>query len=182
MNALLLIAHPDDDAIFAYTLQSELSCINWTIVSLTNKASNIRGGELIDYQLYMGTDRENIHFLNFYDNRQDNRERKQWRNCSIDFASAIDKLANLKLNPGLILTHNYVGEYGHPHHMLCYNLARVCFTDTNTMVFGKGIENHTISIPIRENKQEVIERFYKSQKCVASVFEDEYESFNNIIL
>ena len=73
MHILLVISHPDDDAIFAGALQQRLAAHAWSVVCLTAAPGTPRGGELLRWQGELGTPRERLHFLGEVDDPEDYR-------------------------------------------------------------------------------------------------------------
>src|SRR5262245_39796079 len=65
----IIVAHPDDDALFAGPLQIELDWIDWTVVCATYSPDSKRGQEMIAWQGHLGVDK--VHFLNFKDDGDD---------------------------------------------------------------------------------------------------------------
>ncbi|MGH0028766.1 MAG: PIG-L deacetylase family protein [Myxococcota bacterium] len=134
MRALLLVAHPDDDAIFAGALQRRLSGHTWSVVCLTGGAGAPRGRELLRWQASLGTPARRIHFLGETDDPRDLRD----GTCSIPLARVCRRIAGLGLAPDVVVTHNAAGEYGHPHHVLAHRAAARVFPATPRLEFARG--------------------------------------------
>jgi LmbE family N-acetylglucosaminyl deacetylase len=156
-DCLLVISHPDDDAIFAGALQAYLSAARWSVVCATYTADDPRGRELLAWQRALGTDPERIHFLGFADDRED-RERQC---CSFE-GGLTDALAQLRLRPSLVVTHNARGEYDHPHHVAVHGAAMKSYPDTACLAFGFGVCDADLTLPSPGKRAEVT-RYYPSQ-------------------
>lgn len=99
-SALCIVAHPDDELLFAGALMASRPHWDWTLVALT-------GGERKDQ--FPGVS------LGFEDH---------WRILTVpEFGEWKGAVENLGLAPDLVFTHNRLGEYGHPHHMAVHRIA-----------------------------------------------------------
>lgn len=117
MKALCFVAHPDDCAIFAYHFINLYKNFQWHIEYLTYNQNHSRGMEVKSFweKRSVTTD-----FCNFSDN---------WNYVSrgeIGFSkkAATDLINEKAQGYNLILTHNSLGEYGHPHHLLIHNTIK----------------------------------------------------------
>jgi hypothetical protein len=100
VNALVVHAHPDDELLFAGALMEARPDWNWLTVSLTG---GMRAAKYPGVSLGM-PDEWRILSVPEY---------REWRNA----------VAGLGLKADVILTHNRLGEYGHPHHMTVHKIA-----------------------------------------------------------
>ncbi len=157
-ECLLVVSHPDDDAIFAGALQAHLSAARWSVVCVTHTADSVRGGELIAWQRALGTDPTRIHFLGFADAQEDWQQRR----CSFTDSDIAAALLRLRMQPSLVVTHNARGEYGHPHHVATHLAARQAYPDAPCLAFGFGVCHADISTPSPGKRAEVA-RYYPSQ-------------------
>lgn len=138
---LCIVAHPDDEMLFAGTLINEG---DWELVSLTGgpRASQFPGtclGFPDEWRI--------IH----------PDEYRQWRHA----------VSELDLHPDLVVTHNRMGEYGHPHHMSVHWLAHELFpkvwdfyTDVPSSVGPQFQGSETWTVPADEGKRDRFERTY----------------------
>lgn len=124
MNAVALVAHPDDCVIFASGYMDAHPEYDWTIVYLTCWRWHKRGREIARYWRRRGVRTE---FLGFKDHGRDlgTNSLITW-----DKFDAIRALRRATIGYDLILTHNAEGEYGHPHH-------RVVHESTNAFGYKK---------------------------------------------
>ena len=103
-RALVLHAHPDDELLFAGALMLAHPDWEWTTVSLTGGPRRSR---------YPGI------CLGFPD---------EWRILSVaEYHEWRAAVAALRLEPDVTISHNMLGEYGHPHHMAVHRIAHELF-------------------------------------------------------
>lgn len=140
MNAVALVAHPDDCVIFASGYMDAHPEYNWTIVYLTCWRWHKRGREITRYWRRRGVKTE---FLGFKDHGRDlgTNSLITW-----DKSDAIKALRGVTIGYDLILTHNQEGEYGHPHHRVvhestqAFGYSKVYFSmDKTDLVFPLNI-------------------------------------------
>lgn len=138
VNALCLVAHPDDCVIFGYSYIHAHPEYAWTIGYLTYTAQDPRGQEMAEFWR-----RRNIAtvFLGFEDHWHDN-EQKQFTRWSEEHAERA--CWNLARNYDLILTHNEHGDYGHIHHQLVHRAVSWHPQLVTFAPVGQGTVTHTI--------------------------------------
>jgi hypothetical protein len=145
INKLMIVAHPDDELIFggAELIQHGPE---YKVICLTNKSNKTRSKE---FEQVMGK-------LNV----------GSWE--MLDYEDKLDSTKEFNLNDILsykdwkkIVTHNPIGEYGHPQHKLIFESVKR-FT-TNFYVFGKS--NIKLSQDILNNKLETL-KLYKSEQSI----------------
>ena len=131
MNALCLVAHPDDCVIFAYSYMWHHSEWDWTVAYLTTAASEPRAREIAEFW-----QRRKIttKFIGLVDHWQDN-DTKTFNFWNPDHAQ--QQCWDLACAYDLVLTHGQQGEYGHIHHCLVHKAVAqhpnlVTFADINT--------------------------------------------------
>jgi LmbE family N-acetylglucosaminyl deacetylase len=109
MNAICVVAHPDDCVIFAYSFIHNHPEYKWTICYLTYTDWSDRGCELANFW-----QRRNIPciFLGYVDDYHD-IENKQ---ISFNVEQADREIKNIIKGYTLVLTHDNEGDYGHLHH------------------------------------------------------------------
>lgn len=118
MNALCLVAHPDDCIIFGYSYIYAHPEYKWTIGYLTYTVEDPRGAEMA---AFWQRRRINTVFLGFEDHWHDNEQQQLTRWHGIDAESACWNLAQ---QYDLVLTHDEHGDYGHIHHRLVHQAVK----------------------------------------------------------
>jgi len=118
MNALCLVAHPDDCVIFGYSYIHAHPEHTWTIGYLTYTAQDPRGQELMTFWKKRSI---NCVFLGFEDHWHDNEQKQftRWTEESADQACW-----HLARDYDLVLTHDEHGDYGHIHHVLVHRAVK----------------------------------------------------------
>lgn len=141
VKALVLVAHPDDELLFAGQLMLDHPEWNWTQVCLTN------GRPFPGVTLGFADEWRILH----------RTEYEAWR-------AGVDGLG---LAPDLVVTHNRMGEYGHPHHMAVHAIAHELFprvwdfyTDAPSSVGPQAIGEQTWAVPVGFAKRERFEATY----------------------
>ncbi len=172
MQILLVISHPDDDAIFAGALQRRLAAHAWSVVCLTAAIDSPRGRELLRWQGELGTPLERLHFLAEVDDPDDYRSGR----CSIGSAAVTEGLRALALAPELVVTHNAQGEYGHPHHALVHAAVTQVYASAPRLEFGHGCGAVDWEIPCAD-KWPLALQCYASQQRVIEKLRTASETF-----
>ena len=109
MKAMAMVAHPDDCVIFSYSFINHYAKFDWTICYLTYNQDHARGQEFADFWY-----KRNIQtkFLGF----PDDWEYVKNNQLGFDSEAAAMAIQETIKDQNLILTHNYLGDYGHIHH------------------------------------------------------------------
>lgn len=117
MNALCMVAHPDDCLIFGYSYIYNHPEHNWTMGYLTYTAQDPRGREIAAFW-----QRRNIPcvFLGYVDDYRDLESKK----ISFDTAAAAQDIRALAAKYDLVLTHDHNGDYGHLHHVFVHDCVQ----------------------------------------------------------
>ncbi|MEO6054762.1 MAG: PIG-L family deacetylase, partial [Chthoniobacterales bacterium] len=142
INGVIIVAHPDDDALFAGPYQIANPWISWQIVSVTYSAEHPRGRELLAWQSQLQCAK--THFLGLPDSRYDIRNGKS----SFTPDDVIARLKPLKLSPQLILTHSPEGEYGHPHHKVVSEAVTKHYPKVKTLTFAHYSKSCYFSVEV----------------------------------
>jgi hypothetical protein len=138
MNALAMVAHPDDCVIFAYSFMHHYPQFDWTVCYLTYTEQDARGQE---FAKFWKARRVETKFLGYVDDYHD----LETGICSFDIALATESIRQVINNQDLVLTHDRHGDYGHLHHKFIHNVVSdnhshiVTFAGT-----GKGNVKYTI--------------------------------------
>ena len=156
-TAIMIVAHPDDDALFGGPFQRAFAGYSWHVVSATYSADHPRGRELCRWQRMNGC--EDVTFLDLPDDPDDYE-------CGVSSFSpecVFTRLQRLDLSADLCVTHNPHGEYGHPHHVVVGKAVRrwAASRAVPVLEFGFGLETVDFTI-------EVADFFDAAAGCFAS--------------
>ncbi len=115
---LLVVAHPDDEAIFFASLLLSKRDLPWKVVCVTDGNADGTGEErhrqwLDSMATFAISDHEHWDFPDIYSHR-------------LSIPRLIAKLHGL-MPPSVVFTHGIVGEYGHPHHQDVSYASHVAF-------------------------------------------------------
>lgn len=118
IRAVAIVAHPDDCVIFASAYMDAHPEYDWSILYLTHWRLHKRGREMARYWKKRGV---KTRFLGFKDHGRDlgTNSLLTWSK-----ADAIRTIRKHSHDYDLILTHNAIGEYGHPHHRVVYEATK----------------------------------------------------------
>lgn len=135
VNALCMVAHPDDCVIFAMSLITTTSW-TWTIGYLTYDESAPRAQEI---KKFWQTRKVNTVFLGFEDDWRDIER----GSVSFDATQATQAITDLCAPFDIVLTHDSNGDYGHLHHKLVHDSVQHPLTITFA---GPGLGNHAVTL------------------------------------
>jgi hypothetical protein len=138
MKATVVIAHPDDCVIFAYSFMHHYKQFDWTVCYLTYTEQDARGREFAGFWQQRGVATK---FLGYVDDYRDIEANK----ISFDTAAAEESIKQAILGQDLILTHSHQGDYGHLHHVFVNQT--VCSNHNQVVCFagpGQGNVKYTI--------------------------------------
>lgn len=161
MNAAMIIAHPDDDALFGGPFQRAHRWMNWHVVCVTHDAADGRGRELIEWQAQNGCQR--VDFLKFHDEPAD------LSNGTSSFGpdEVAVRLHQLELKTDLILTHNEVGEYGHPHHVAVGQAVRSLYAGSVPILeFGYSLTETDFQIVVPDFHELALQCYRSQAECI----------------
>lgn len=167
VDALMIVAHPDDDGLFGGALQKRLAFLNWGIICLTYDLEHVRGQELLAWQTSLGTQPENIYFLNFSDDPADFEQGKS----SFSVEMIKNELKPLQVRAKMVVTHNAQGEYGHPHHIDLQTAVTAIYP--NSIFFGTGTDPANVTITVDDFSSE-LRSYYPSQSQVINETHERY--------
>ena len=126
MKAMVMVAHPDDCVIFAYSFMHQYPQLDWTVCYLTYTESDARGREFAEFWKQRGVATK---FLGYVDDYRDIAANK----ISFDTEVAAESIKEAIQGQDIVLTHDHRGDYGHLHHVfvnqtVCQNHNQVvCF-------------------------------------------------------
>jgi len=129
LKAMVMVAHPDDCVIFAYSFMHHYRQLDWTVCYLTYTEQDARGREFAEFWRQRGVATK---FLGYVDDYRDIDANK----ISFDTRAAEESIKQAILDQDLVLTHDHRGDYGHLHHVfvnrtVCWNHNQVvCFAGT----------------------------------------------------
>lgn len=161
MNAAMIIAHPDDDALFGGPFQRAHRWMKWHVICVTHESADGRGRELIEWQAKNNCQR--VDFLEFRDRPAD------LSSGTSSFApeEVVDRLRHLDLNTDLILTHNELGEYGHPHHIVVGQAVRSVYAGTVPILeFGHSLTDTDFRIVVPDFHELAIQCYRSQTDCI----------------
>jgi hypothetical protein len=158
MNAICLVAHPDDCLIFAYSYIHNRPEIDWTIGYLTYTSEDARGQELAKFWK-----RRQIPcvFLGYVDDYRDLETKK----ISFDTAAAAQDLQLLAEQYDLVLTHDQNGDYGHLHHVFVHDCVQhhpqlVTFADLSSGTVTYSVPAGTYTWDELPQHQDIVRAFF----------------------
>lgn len=123
-RALLVVAHPDDETIFAGGLILCSRETQWTILCCTTE-SHQRQQEFLDAcQFLAKTSGNRINPVSF-----------GLVDGHIDLLALAEELRSYATGYDIVFTHNSRGEYGHPDHKLVHKCVIDSIANPNTWVF-----------------------------------------------
>jgi LmbE family N-acetylglucosaminyl deacetylase len=138
MKAVVMVAHPDDCVIFAYSFMHAYSDLEWTVCYLTYEADDYRGSELRAFWDQRGISTK---FLGYVDDWHD-IENKQ---ISFDEAQAWIDIQEAISDQDIVVTHSAEGDYGHLHHVFVHNAVLACHPMAVTFSkIGTGNARYTV--------------------------------------
>lgn len=145
INKLMVIAHPDDELIFGGAELIKYGS-EYKVVCLTNKSNKVRSREFEEVMKKLKVGSWEI--LDYEDTMNPTQE--------IDLQNIITSKKWKK-----IVTHNPVGEYGHPQHKLIFDKVKELKKDF--YVFGKS--DNKLTKDILDKKKEFL-KLYSSEKDI----------------
>lgn len=183
VNALIAVAHPDDEIIFSFGTMLYYPNWNWIVVTFTWSEYSERIQEFkraMAYLRSLGISIETCLTLGQADTGNDlsNDEIKVWK-------SAIQEK---RFAPTLVLTHNTEGEYGHTHHKSVNRIIHQLFSNVWEFICpGAKIVNpqptktYINEVPLNnvtlDQKRYIFNCFYTSESYLWNTLPDvmEYE-------
>ena len=109
MKAVCVVAHPDDCVLFAYQFIMDHKDWDWKICYLTYERSHPRSTEVAKFWQRRG-------ISTMFAGLPDVWEYVEKDELGFDTEPAEKWIRAMCDDVDIILTHNHLGEYGHPHH------------------------------------------------------------------
>ena len=111
---LMIVAHPDDDALWG---GAHLMSGDYFVVCITNGRNDTRKPE---FESMLSKSGNSGYILEYPDKVAGKRD--DWKNVRDKIESDIERIMGCK-DWELIVTHNKDGEYGHQHHKYTYSIV-----------------------------------------------------------
>ena len=175
INALLLVAHPDDETIFCGGTLLKNPEWNWNVQCLTWKKGSPRYVQFINaMETYKSHGVNIVEFgsLEHTDTGQDL--------TVTDIAAWEESLERKEFKPDIVFTHNTKGEYGHPHHIAVNQIATEIYKNVWEFIcpgvlveppqpFKDNTNVVALSKEILDIKTEIFNRNYTSELSIWKV-------------
>lgn len=139
MNAVCVIAHPDDCVIFAYSLISKFPDLKWNMLYLTYRSDHARAQEISGFWSKKQIPCE---FLGFTD---DYRSVQQGQ-LGFDSNQARDAIHERIKTADVIMTHSSDGDYGHLHHRFVHRCVEILCHDHVITFAAPGQGTHEFEL------------------------------------
>jgi LmbE family N-acetylglucosaminyl deacetylase len=167
---LMIVAHPDDDALFGGPIQKSFPHHHWAVVCVTHNRDNFRGRELIHWQRSLGTHTDDIFLLDFPDDPEDFRRDKS----SFTPEQVADAVAALNITATTYVSHNAIGEYGHIHHRTVHQ-AVCLLKPKHWIMFGHYLENPAMQFTVPDYVDDAAKAF-QSQADIVRHYHDQIDA------
>lgn len=163
LNALCLVAHPDDCVIFAYSYIHHHPELSWTICYLTYCEWEPRAREMIEFWKKRNINCVCLGYTDDYRDIENNQ-------ISFNTEQAEREIKNISERYSLVLTHDEHGDYGHIHHKFVHQ----CVKDHPGLVtFARPGEGTEYTIPLGMYS---LDEFPQHQEVIASFHSTEHKN------
>lgn len=170
-QCLMIVAHPDDETIFA---GNEIITHKYFIVCLTNRSNKVRKKEFEEMLIKSGNDGE---ILDYPDKVAG--ARSDWSICYKDIEKTVQEYVS-KQTWQKVVTHNPKGEYGHDHHKMTSDIVTKEVLkqkkENSLYYFGPYFKKNSVSsVPAQLDNSEIEEK-----KNLATVYVSQEKIVNNL--
>jgi LmbE family N-acetylglucosaminyl deacetylase len=163
-DKIMFVAHPDDELLFGGIALLEEQ--NWKVVCLTNQNNDTRRFEFGKSMRDLA-----VPLFKMYDLKDD-------INTPLD-NQRLEEIIKNEMNSQKwtkVVTHNNIGEYGHPHHKQVHDTVRkILNNDDMLWVFDKD-ETYNNQTIVKE-KTDIFLNRYKSQKDILNQIKGQYDGW-----
>jgi hypothetical protein len=155
-----MVAHPDDCIIYALGFMQAYPRFEWTVAYLTYTSTDYRGKELSEFWQQRGINTVFFGYLDTYKDLLNNQ-------ISFDMDLAKKDIVDLVKNYDLVLTHDYQGDYGHPHHRFVNQVVVsahdrvVCFAKTGSGNVKYCVDLDSYSLDEIPQHRDVVQGIHK---------------------
>lgn len=170
---LIIVAHPDDETIWA---GEHLIRGSYTVLCITNGNNKTRKAE---FEKVLKQTNSEGRILPFPD--KTNGQRDNWKSCKNEITEEIKKIIDSK-DWSTIVCHNPDGEYGHIHHkMVSQIVTNILKSEKNTdklIYFGK--------YTCRKNKDQLknekslSSKYYKQKLKLCDIYSSQSKVMNHL--
>jgi len=147
-RGVIVVAHPDDDALFATPIQATMTDVDWRLICVTYDRDHPRAAELLAWQSRMGC--HHVEFLGFPDTAGELESGESSVGCE-DIAA---KVRPLLKSADIVVTHNDIGEYGHPRHGAVHRAVNMIDVGPKAIYFAHGYRRCDLAVPVQPFVQE----------------------------
>lgn len=169
INALLLVAHPDDETIFCGGTMLIYPNCKWTVISITDDGRSIVFKAAMESFIKLG-----VNIVSYKTLDQEN----------VDQGAKLPDLDKEKIiwekvvreqnfSPDITLTHNEAGEYGHGAHLLLSAVADSLFSNVWKFIYPihkqpykQRIKKVELSGEILKKKTEIFNNSYPTEHYI----------------
>ena len=176
LQGLIIVAHADDETLFAGALLSYTrNRVKWNVLCITGGLNKTRKAELKSALALVGV--KSVTHLN----NPDEGDPPSWASDPTHRDKIIKKIRYTATQADFCVTHGHKGEYGHPHHKIVHELCNAALRDLKIppvalyfgslrIAFGSKADNtmrapYKIMDPKAVSSKSKMLAVYKSQKA-----------------
>jgi len=156
-DKLMIVAHPDDEVIFggAHLLRES----NWKVICATNADKERRAREFAAVMKRLHAEFEIWNFRDTYSSHFDRAGFK---------ARLRGVLGNHDFRK--VVTHGFLGEYGHPQHK---EIARIAWDLIDERLYMFAVGDQRLDRAVIEKKRKLLNRYESQRKTIRELRHDE---------